>query len=38
MADVLDDVAVGHPFVDHRESPMLEGVGNADKIEDVGMA
>jgi len=37
IADVLHDVAVDHPFVDHRESPILEGVGNANKTEDVGM-
>ena len=37
MADVLHNIAVGHPFVDHREPPILEGVGNANKTEDVGM-
>lgn len=37
MADVLDDIAIGHPFVDHREPPIPEGVGNANKTENVGM-
>jgi hypothetical protein len=37
IANVLHDVAVGHPFGDHREPPILEGVRNADKIEDVWM-
>jgi len=37
MANILHDIAVGHPFVDHREPPILEGVGNANKTEDVGM-
>ena len=36
-SDVLHDVAVGHPFGDRREHPVLEGVENADEIEDVGM-
>ena len=35
--NVLHDVAVGHPFRDHRESPILEGVGNPDEVEDVWM-
>ena len=35
--DVLHDVAIGHPFRDHREPPILKGVGNPDKIEDVWM-
>lgn len=37
MADVLHNITVGHPFVDHRKPPILEGVGNANKTEDVGM-
>ena len=37
MADILYDVAVGHPFVDHGKSPVLESVGNANKTEDVRM-
>ena len=36
-ADVLHDVAVGHPFRDRGEPPIFKGVRNADKIEDVGM-
>ena len=35
--NVLHDVAVSHPLRDHREPPILEGVRNADKTEDVGM-
>ena len=37
ITNVFHDVAVGHPLGDHREPPILEGVRNADKIEDVGM-
>ena len=37
IVDVLHDVSVGHPFGDHGEPPVLEGVRNSDKIEDVGM-
>ena len=37
IADVLHDVAVGHPFSDHGEPPIFKGVRNADKVEDVGM-
>ena len=36
-ADVFHDVAVGHPFGDHGEPPILKCVRNADEIEDVGM-
>jgi hypothetical protein len=36
-SDVLHDVAMGHPFGDRREHPVLEGVENADEIKDVGM-
>ena len=32
IADVLQDVAVCHPFGDHREPPILEGVRNSDEI------
>ena len=37
ITNILHDVAVGHPFGDHREHPILEGVRGADKIEDIGM-
>ena len=37
VADVLHDVAVCHPFGDHREPPFLEEVRNADKSENIGM-
>lgn len=37
FADVFYDVPVDHPFGDDREPPTLEGVRNADEIEDVGM-
>jgi len=37
ITDVLCDVAVGHPFGDHRESSILEGARNTDKVEDVWM-
>jgi len=39
LTDVLHDVAVGHPFGDHREPPILtlKGVRNTDEIEDVGV-
>jgi len=37
IADILHDVAVSHPVRDHRELPILEGVRNTYKIEDVGM-
>ena len=36
-ADVLHDVTVGHPFGDHREPPIIEGVGDSDKTENIGM-
>ena len=38
IANVFHDITVGHPFRDHREPPILEGVGNPDEIEDVWMA
>ena len=34
-ANVLHNVAVGHPFRDRRKLAILEGVRNPDKIEDV---
>jgi hypothetical protein len=37
IANVLHDVAGGHPFGDRREPSILEGIRNADEIEDVGM-
>ena len=37
FVDILYDVAVGHPFGDHREPPVIEGVRNADKVEDIRM-
>lgn len=37
IADVSCDIAVGHPFRDHRKPPIFEGVRNPDKIKDVGM-
>ena len=37
FTDVLYDVTVGHPFGDHREPPVIEGVRDADKTEDIGM-
>ena len=36
-ANVLHDITVSHPIRDHREPPILEGVGNPDEIEDVWM-
>ena len=38
VTNVLYDIAIDHPFRDHREPPILEGVGNPDEIEDVWMA
>jgi len=35
--DVLHNVAVGHPFRDHGEPSVLEGIRNPDKTKDVGM-
>ena len=35
--NVLHDVAISHPFRDHREPPILEGVGDPDEIENVWM-
>ena len=35
--NILRDVPVCHPFGNHREPPILEGVRNADKSEDVGV-
>ena len=35
VADILHDIAVGHPFRDHREPPVLEGVRDPDEIKDV---
>ena len=37
FADILHDIAVGHPFRDHREPSILEGVRNPDEIEDIWM-
>lgn len=37
ITDVSCDIAVEHPFRDHREPPIFEGVRNPDKIEDVRM-
>jgi len=37
ITDVLHDVSVGHPFGDHRESPVPEGIRNSDQADDVGM-
>ena len=37
FANVLYDVTVGYPFGNHREPPIIEGIRNADKIEDIGM-
>lgn len=36
-ANILQDVAIDHPFRDHREPPVLEGIRDTDKSEDVGM-
>jgi len=36
-ANILHDVSVGHPFGDHRETPILEGIRDPDEIEDVWM-
>ena len=36
-ANVLYDIAVGHPFRDHKEPPALEGVRNPNEIKDVWM-
>ena len=33
--NVLHNVAISHPFRDHREPPILEGVGDPDEVEDV---
>jgi len=35
--NVLHNIAVGHPFGDHGEPPIPEGVGNPDEIKDVWM-
>ena len=37
FTDELHDVAVGHPFGNHGEPPVVEGVGGANKIEDIWM-
>jgi len=37
LTDVLHDVSVGHPFGDHGEPSVLEGVRDSDEVEDVGM-
>ena len=37
IANVFHDVTVGHPFGDRREPPILEGVRDANEIEDVGV-
>jgi hypothetical protein len=37
IANVFHDSPICHPFGDHGEPPILEGVRNANKIEDVGM-
>ena len=37
IADVLHDVSVGHPYGDHGEPPVPEGVRDSDEIEDVGV-
>ena len=37
ITDVLRDIAVGHPFGDDGECPILEGVRDSDEIEDVWM-
>lgn len=35
--EILHDVAVGHPFRDRREPPILKGVKDSNEIEKVGM-
>ena len=35
--NVIRDAPADHPFGDHGETPVLEGVRNADKTENVGM-
>ena len=35
VTNILHDVTVDHPFSDHREHPSLEGVRNANEIEDI---
>jgi hypothetical protein len=37
IANVLHDVAMGHPFEDYRGPPIFEGVRSADNVEDVGV-
>ena len=37
LTDIPCDIPVGHPFRDHRESPIFDGIRNPDKVEDVGM-
>ena len=37
ITNVLHDVAMGHPYGDYREPPILEGVRSTDNIEDVGV-
>ena len=37
FTNILHDVTASHPFRDHREPPFLEGVRNANKIEDIRM-
>ena len=35
FTDILHDVTAGHPFGDQSEPSTVEGVRNADKIEDI---
>ena len=35
LTDILHDVAGGHPFGDQSEPPVLEGIRNTDKAEDI---
>jgi len=37
IADVLHDVSIGHPYGDHGEPSILEGIRDSDEVEDVGM-
>ena len=37
ITNIIHDAPVDHPFGDHGETPVLEGVRNAGKTENVGM-
>jgi len=37
MTDVVHDISIHHHLGNHGKPPILEGVSNSDKVEDVGM-